>query len=93
MTKSSGRGFRWLPAIVLPVISFVTIAHAYLDPGTGSYLWMMLIGGLAGGLFVIRQTLKRFWFFIVRRSPGHAKNAPGSQDEAHPKDDAHDGRS
>jgi hypothetical protein len=77
----------------LVIVLLVNVAHAYLDPGTGSYLWMMLIGGLAGGLFVIRQTLKRFWYFIIRRSPGQARNAPGSRDEAHPTDDAHDGRS
>jgi hypothetical protein len=35
-------------------------AHAYIDPGTGSYLLQFLIGGLLAGAFVI----KRFWFRI-----------------------------
>jgi hypothetical protein len=32
-------------------------AHAYLDPGTGSYLFQILIAALVGGLF----TVKLFW--------------------------------
>lgn len=32
-------------------------AHAYLDPGTGSIVLQMLIGGIAGGLIV----LKMYW--------------------------------
>jgi len=32
-------------------------AQAYLDPGTGSYLFQILIAGLVGGLFA----LKLFW--------------------------------
>ena len=32
-------------------------AHAYIDPGTGSYLLQLLIGGLFAAAF----TLKAFW--------------------------------
>lgn len=35
-------------------------AHAYLDPGSGSYLLQIIIAGLVGGLF----TVKTFWFQI-----------------------------
>ncbi len=35
-------------------------ARAYLDPGTGSYLFQILIAGLIGGLFAI----KIFWVKI-----------------------------
>ncbi len=28
--------------------------HAYLDPGTGSYLLQLLAGGLVGGLYVMK---------------------------------------
>ena len=31
--------------------------HAYLDPGTGSYLFQILIAALVGGLFAV----KLFW--------------------------------
>jgi hypothetical protein len=39
-------------------------AYAYLDPGTGSILLQMLLGGVAGGLVVIRLYWARIksWF-------------------------------
>lgn len=45
-------------------------AHAYLDPGTGSFFLQMLIGGIAGSLVA----LKMYWgkvktFFISLRRP------------------------
>ena len=36
-------------------------AHAYLDPGSGSYLLQMLIAGLLGAAFAI----KMYWRKIV----------------------------
>lgn len=36
-------------------------AQAYLDPGTGSYLFQLLIGGLLGGLFIFKQ----YWQAII----------------------------
>jgi hypothetical protein len=39
-------------------------AHAYLDPGTGSILLQMLIGGVVGGLFIVKMQWARLkaWF-------------------------------
>lgn len=34
-------------------------AHAYLDPGTGSYLFQILIAGLLGSFFFIKSIIKR----------------------------------
>lgn len=57
--------------------------HAYLDPGTGSYILQLLIGGAVGGLFI----LKTYWFalkdritsFISRfRNPRPKENHDGS---------------
>jgi hypothetical protein len=52
-------------------------AHAYLDPGTGSFLLQVLIGGIAGSLV----TVKLYWakvkafFANGRRSAVDSKNA------------------
>ena len=42
--------------------------HAYLDPGSGSYVFQMIIAGLVGGLFAIKMSwvkikasIKRFF--------------------------------
>jgi len=40
---------------------FTPAAYAYLDPGTGSYIFQMFIGVLVGGAFVI----KLFWNKII----------------------------
>jgi hypothetical protein len=46
---------------VLASLVLVREAHAYLDPGTGSYILQILIAGLFGALFM----LKVFWGRIV----------------------------
>ena len=45
----------------LASLFLVREAHAYLDPGTGSYILQILIAGLFGALFM----LKVFWGRIV----------------------------
>ncbi|MCP4705541.1 MAG: hypothetical protein GY865_13155 [candidate division Zixibacteria bacterium] len=49
--------------VLLAIIDFCfpRNAYAYLDPGTGSYLFQMLLAALLGGLFA----LKIFWRRIV----------------------------
>jgi len=37
-------------------------AYAYLDPGTGSYIFQLLIAGLLGGLLAV----KIFWSSIKK---------------------------
>jgi hypothetical protein len=34
---------------------------AYLDPGTGSFVLQMLAGGLFGGIFILKSTLKKWY--------------------------------
>ena len=41
----------------LLVLIFADVAHAYLDPGTGSFILQMLLAGLVGGIVAI----KIFW--------------------------------
>lgn len=42
-------------------------AGAYLDPGTGSYLFQMLIAGALGGLFVIKTYWRKASLFVRSR--------------------------
>jgi hypothetical protein len=39
---------------------FETAAYAYLDPGTGSYIFQMLIAAFCTGLFFIKNIVS--WF-------------------------------
>lgn len=51
-----------LVALLVHPILFVSDAHAYLDPGTGSYILQMIIAGLLGAAFAV----KLFWLRIKR---------------------------
>ena len=43
--------------VTLLYVAFAPPAYAYLDPGTGSYIFQLLIAGVVGLAFVI----KVFW--------------------------------
>ena len=45
------------PLFIALLLSFPASAFAYLDPGTGSYIFQLLIAGVVGLAFVI----KLFW--------------------------------
>lgn len=42
------------------------LAYGYLDPGTGSYIVQLLVGGLLGGLFAVGIFWKKVLAFIKR---------------------------
>ncbi len=50
------------PVAILLLLAFPIDAHAYLDPGTGSYVLQMIIAGLLGAAFAIKMS----WFRIKR---------------------------
>jgi hypothetical protein len=53
-----------LAALASPIL--LRPAFGYLDPGTGSYIIQLLIGGLLGGLFAIGLFWKRVLAFVKR---------------------------
>lgn len=44
-----------------------TPAYAYLDPGTGSFIFQLVIAGLAGAAFVIKMYWKKIKTFFAQR--------------------------
>ena len=52
---------RFFSVSILTLI-FAKPVLAYLDPGTGSYVFQMLIAALVGGIFVIKQ-----YFFRIKQ--------------------------
>lgn len=67
--KSGTRSF-WIAALMVWFcLGVIPVANAYIDPGTGSYIFQIVIGGLlAGGLF-----LKTFWRRIRALFGGRAR--------------------
>ena len=48
-------------AVLGVLVLYVPAAHAYLDPGTGSVILQVLLGGLAG----LAVAIKLFWHRLV----------------------------
>ncbi len=44
---------------VLLFFLFPKPAQAYLDPGTGSYVFQLLVAGLLGSLFFLKSVVKK----------------------------------
>jgi hypothetical protein len=58
---------------ILLWLIFPKQAHAYLDPGTGSYIFQILIAGLLASLFFIKSIIRKikeiFTKFSSKKSP------------------------
>jgi hypothetical protein len=49
---------------------FARDAHAYIDPGTGSYIFQLLLAGLLGAAFLVKifwKNLKAFFSNLVSK--------------------------
>jgi hypothetical protein len=53
-------------ALIL-TLCFSPNAHAYLDPGSGSYMLQILLGTLVAGFFAIKQYWHRLKHFFKER--------------------------
>ena len=40
-------------------------AYAYLDPGSGSYIFQLLLGGVLGAFFMVKVYLKQIKTFFL----------------------------
>ena len=61
-----GRPARTLLLLALLLLVLPSTAHAYLDPGTGSYVVQLLVGGVLGGLFALGMFWRRVVGFFKR---------------------------
>ncbi|MFB0533665.1 MAG: hypothetical protein ACETWR_01650 [Anaerolineae bacterium] len=54
---------------VLASLLLVREAHAYLDPGAGSYIFQILLASLVGALFMLKVFWGRIVGFFSKGSP------------------------
>jgi membrane associated rhomboid family serine protease len=52
--------------ITIMILFFISSqsAYAYLDPGTGSYIFQLVLAGLIGGLFAVKLFWKKIKNFL-----------------------------
>ncbi len=48
---------------------FIKNAYAYLDPGSGSYMFQLLIAATVSGLFALKLAWKKIVKFFKKPSP------------------------
>ncbi len=66
INKTNTKITKILIYIVLLVLLFPQPAQAYLDPGTGSYLFQMLMAGVLGTLFFIKSIIRKVKEFFSK---------------------------
>ena len=60
---------------------FVQESHAYLDPGTGSFILQLVLAGLFGLLLTVRIFWKKIKAFFVRLFVGEVAEEEQATDE------------
>ncbi len=68
--------------ILLGTIGVTSPAYAYLDPGTGSMLVQMLLGGVAGALVVGKLYWHQVKDFFGRGPQKNSGQEPSSHNDA-----------
>ena len=64
---------RWFSWSVFSLFLSPCVLAAYLDPGTGSYIFQLLIAGLLGFLFIIKTYWSRIKGFLIRVFSGEER--------------------
>lgn len=70
--------------VMLLHIVFALPAHAYLDPGTGSYIFQLLLAGIVGLAFVIKvfwSRIKGFFTRVFSKKQEQVEEAKEAQDD------------
>lgn len=59
---------RVLPLAFIASLALTADAHAYVDPGTGSYVMQLLIAGVVGAAFAVKTFWRKIASFVGRLS-------------------------
>lgn len=63
-----------LVAVILVCLIWPRPAHAYLDPGTGSYIIQLIMAGLLGAAFAVKlfwRDIRTFFKDLFAKDEGH----------------------
>jgi len=63
----------------LVVLVALPAGLAYIDPGTGSYIFQAIVGGLLAAALAIKVFWRRIWGFVTGRS----RRRPASEPAGH----------
>lgn len=61
-THAAARNFVMLMLLCVPLLlSTPAKAHAYVDPGSGSFIYQAIYAAFLGGTYYFRKLLDRVW--------------------------------
>ncbi|RMH09623.1 MAG: hypothetical protein D6704_00955 [Nitrospirae bacterium] len=60
-----GELITWLGVLWLGQALFASAAWAYIDPGTGSYLFQLLMAGLLGAVFAVKMAWRNVKTYLA----------------------------
>jgi hypothetical protein len=67
--------------VFLIVAGFANSAWAYLDPGTGSMVLQLLLGGVAGAIVILKLYWRRFVGLFRGNTREEAENSSSEEDQ------------
>ena len=76
--RSLAARMAFIPWLVLPWLAVPKAAQAYLDPGTGSILLQVLIGGVAGLGVIVKLYWHRLRALFGSRKKGPREEPPSA---------------
>lgn len=75
------KNYKYLLKLILVIISLNTFftqgAYAYIDPGTGSYMFQVAIAAILGTSFAIKSYWQRISNFFLNLLISHTKKSDG----------------
>jgi hypothetical protein len=74
-------GIRSLTIAVVLLLAFAREAHAYIDPGTGSFIIQLVIGGVLGALFALKVYWAKVKLFFAGMFSKKPKDEKAKTDE------------
>jgi len=57
----------WFALFLLYFAMAAMPAHAYIDPGSGSFIFQVVVGGLLGAAFAVKTFWRRILGFFSRK--------------------------
>jgi hypothetical protein len=78
--KASRTRIVWVAVFFVYFFITMPAAHAYVDPGTGSYVFQVLLGVLLGAVVAVKLWWRKMWAFVSRkRSPKEGETGEPSR--------------
>jgi len=77
--RRGGLNARLIVLLLIPVVGTARFAHAYVDPGSGSFLFQMLVAGMLSLAFTVRHYWSRVRSYVRRL---FSSGAPDDRDSA-----------